>query len=304
MSGIVTAAIIAGGAALGGSYMASQSSKKAAGAMREGVQTVDPIRPNAPQTVDWRRAVLDALNFNRNNFTQAADLARMTNRANTVEAKRQYRAMQPYFDTLQRQLGQNALSYSQGELPADVVESIGKAAASRGLQGGFGMGARGAGAGTALSSLNLRNLGLTSLDLSKFGSQLAMQAGLQAKQLSPGLVDPLSLMVNPNQAVGYAYQNAGIMNEADRYWNQLQNKALWDNVSAGNTANMNATNTALAGDLAMAQGVAQAGQSLGGAVGRYSTNQSYVPQSFSGAPTGGQVPGYGYNPSQGYYRLA
>jgi hypothetical protein len=308
MSGLVTAALVLGaGAAAYGGYSSNQASKKAAGQMRESVQYVDPVRPNAPQTVDYRRAVLDALNFNRNNFTAAADLARMTNRANVVESQRQYRSMQPYFDQLQRQLGQNALSYSQGELPADVVESIGKAAAQRGLQGGFGMGARGAAPGSALSSLNLRNLGLTSLDLSKFGTNLAMQAGLQSKQLSPGLVDPLSLMVNPNQAVNFAYQNAGIQNEADRYWNQLQNRAVWDNTSAMNTANQNAINTELAGQLASAQQIAQAGQSLGGVYGQYATNQ--VPQSpnyytsadqISRAP---KVAGFGYNPSSGYYRL-
>lgn len=295
MSGIITAAVIAGGATLGAAAMQNNASKRAASAMRE-FDTVNPIEPNAPQIPDWKRTVLDALNFGQNNFGAAANLARMNNRANVVEAQRQYRSMQPYFDQLQRQLGQNALSYSQGNLPADVVQSIGKAAAQRGLQGGFGMGARGAGGGTALSSLNLRNLGLTSLDLSKFGSQLAMNAGIQAKQLSPGLTDPMSLLISPQQAVGYEYQNVGIQNEADRYWNMLQNRAMWDNTTAGNQANQNATNTMLAGQLASAQQVAQAGQQIGGAVGRYATNQyqTAAPQT---------VQGYDYSGNPQPYRL-
>lgn len=296
MSGLITAALIAGGTAVYAANQQSKASKQAAGAMREGVQTVDPIRPDAPYIPDWKRTVLDALNFSQNNFGSAANLARMNNRANVVESQRQYRAMQPYFDQLQRQLGQNALSYSQGNLPADVVESIGKAAAQRGLQGGYGMGSRGAGQGTALSSLNLRNLGLTSLDLSKFGTQLAMNAGIQAKQLSPGLTDPLSLLISPNQAVGLEYQNAGIQNEAARYWNMLQNKAMWDNTTAGNTANQNAINTQLAGQLASAQQIAQAGQSFGGAVGKYATNQYNM-----GAPQ--TVQGYDYNGNAQPYRL-
>lgn len=285
--------------------MSAKASKDAANAMQSGVQTVDPVRPGAPQMLDWRTAVKDALAFNTNNYLQRANLARLTNQTNRIEAKRMYRSFQPRFDELQNQIGTNALSYSRGELPADVVANIGRAAATRGLSNGFGQGARGGGAGTALGTLNLRNLGLTSLDLSKFGTNLAMNASLQAKQLSPGLFDPAQLMVGPNQAVGYEAQNVSIQNDADRYWNQLQNKALWDNTSAGNRANQMANETRLAGQLAQAQSIAAGASSLAGAVGGMGggTATSYG-GGFSGAPAGGQVAGYGYNPNQGYYPLA
>lgn len=285
--------------------MSAKASKDAANAIQSGVQTVEPIRPNAPQMLDWRTAVKDALAFNTNNYVQRANLARLNNQTNRIEAQRMYRGFQPRFDELQNQIGANALSYSRGELPQDVVANIGRAAATRGLQSGFGLGARGGGAGTALGTLNLRNLGLTSLDLSKFGTGLAMNASLQAKQLSPGLFDPAQLMVSPGQAVGYAAQNVGIQNDADRYWNQLENRALWDNTSAGNRANQMATEARLAGQLAQAQSIASGASALGGAVGGMGggTATSYGNQ-FAGAPTGGQVPGYGYNPSGGYYPLA
>lgn len=289
--------------------MSAKASKDAANSIQNGVQTVDPVRPNAPQMLDWRTAVKDALAFNTNNYMERANLARLTNQTNRIEAKRMYRSFQPRFDELQNQIGTNALSYSRGELPADVVANIGRAAATRGLSNGFGQGARGGGAGTALGTLNLRNLGLTSLDLSKFGTNLAMNASLQAKQLSPGLFDPAQLMVGPNQAVGYEAQNVGIQNDADRYWNQLQNKAMWDNTSAGNRATQMATETRLAGQLAQAQSVAAGASSLAGAVGGMGggmgggTATSYG-GGFAGAPTGGQVSGYGYNPNQGYYPLA
>lgn len=313
MSGaLIAAGVIAAGSAAYAGYSQNQASKKAANAMREGVQTFDPIQPtyqltglNRPQTVDWRSATNDALNYNINHQARQQQLAAQTNVFNTRQAQRQYRTFQPYFDTLQRQIGQNALSFSQGQLPPDVVASLGRSAATRGLSSGFGQGARGGGSGTALGNSLLRGLGLTSLDLSKFGTNLAMQAGLQAKQLSPALFDPTSLMVSPQQAVGYEMQNAQTQNEAARYWNQLQNQALMGNVSAQNTANTNATNTELAGQLAQAQAIQQAGSSLAGGVGTYATNQpsSYIPN-YSGAPSGGAVPGYGYNPSGGYYRLS
>lgn len=313
MSGaLIAAGVIAAGSAAYAGYSANQASKKAAGQMMDSVQTLEPIQPtyqltglNRPQTVDWRVAVNDALNYNINHQARQQQLASQTNLFNTRQAQRQYRTFQPHFDSLQRQLGENALSFSQGELPADVVASLGRSAASRGLNSGFGLGARGGGNGTAIGNSLLRGLGLTSLDLSKFGSQLAMQAGLQAKQLSPALFDPTSLMVTPQQAVGYEMQNANTMNEAARYWNQLQNQALMSNVSAQNTANQNAINTQLAGSLAQSQAIGQAGSSLAGGIGTYATNQpsSYIP-STAGAPSGGAVPGYGYNPSSGYYRLS
>lgn len=316
MSGLITAGLVlaAGSAAYAG-YSQNQASKAAAEQMRGGVQTYDPIQPtyqlmglNRPQTVDWRVASRDALNFNINQQARQQQLAGATNLFNKQQAKWMYRQFQPAFDTLQSQIGQNALSFSRGELPADVVANLGRTASTRGLQSGFGLGARGASGGTALGNSLLRGLGLTSLDLSKFGTGLAMQANMQAKQLSPALFDPTSLMVSPQQAIGYEMQNAQTQNEAARYWNQLQNQALMGNVSAQNTANQNATNTELAGRLAQAQAIQQAGSSLSGVAGTYATNQTpintygYGSPTVAGASNGGGMPGYGYDPSKGYYK--
>ena len=319
MSGLITAGLVlAAGSAVYAGAQQSKASKAAASAMREGVQTYDPIQPtyqltglNRPQTVDWRSAANDALNYNINHQARQQQFAAQNNVFNTRQAQRQYRTFQPHFDSLQRQIGENALSFSQGELPPDVLASIGRGAATRGLSGGFGLGARGGGSGTALGNSLLRGLGLTSLDLSKFGTNMAMQAGLQAKQLSPALFDATSLAVGPQQAIGYQMQNAQTQNEAARYWNDLQNQALAGNVSAQNTANNKAINTELAGQLAQAQGIQQAGATLGGGMSQYATNQSYIPQgtgtygapAYAGAATPKAPAGYGYNQG-GFYKLS
>lgn len=311
MSGLITAGLVlAAGSAVYAGAQQSKAAKAAAGQMREGVQTFDPIQPYAPETVDWRRSALDSLNFNINQQARQQQFAGQTNRFNTQQARKMYRTFQPGFDSLQSQIGANALSFSRGELPADVVSSLGRAVSTRGLASGFGQGARGGGSGTALGSSLLRGLGLTSLDLSKFGTQLAMNASLQAKQLSPALYDPTQMAVGPQQAIGYDMSQAGVRNENARYWNQLQNQALMANVGAQNTANTNATNTELAGQLAQAQAIQQAGSSLGGAMGTYATNQPYVQGTGSyGAPAmaGAAVPnapaGYGYN-GGGFYKLS
>lgn len=311
-TGLITAGLVlAAGSAVYAGAQQNKASKNAANAMRNNVQTFDPIEPNyqsfgtqAPNTVDWRRAAQDALNFNINNQQRQQQFASATNRFNTREAQQMYRTFQPSFDSLQSQIGTNALSFSRGELPADVVQNLGRIAAQRGLNGGFGQGARGGGSGTAMGNSLLRGLGLTSLDLSKFGTQLAMNATSQAKQLSPALFDPTSLAVSPQQAIGYGFQNAGIENDAARYWNQLQNQAAMSNVGAQNTANTNATNTELAGQLAQAQAIQQAGATLGSGAMQYATNQNYITGGVQGAPSGGTVAGYGYKPSSGYYKLS
>jgi hypothetical protein len=311
MSGLITAGLVlAAGSAIYAGSQQNKASKAAASQMRNGVQTFDPIQPGAPETVDWRRSAVDALNFNINHAAQQQRFAGQTNRFNTQQAQRMYRTFQPSFDSLQSQIGTNALSFARGELPGDVVSSLGRAAAGRGLASGFGQGARGGGSGTALGNSLLRGLGLTSLDLSKFGTQLAMNASLQAKQLSPALYDPTQMAVGTQQAIGYDMSQAGVRNENARYWNQLQNQALMGNVSAQNTANTNATNTELAGQLAQAQAIQQAGATVGGGAMQYATNQNYMPQgqNNAGVPNVGQVPGYGYNPyggtGGGYYKLS
>lgn len=290
MSGLITAAVIAGGAAVAAGSMANKSAKSAANQMRNSVQTFDPIQPEDPLLLDWRRSALDAYNFNNNKLGLMQNIAARTNRFNVGQARYGYRQMQPYFDPLQRQVGSNALSFARGELPADVVASIGRAAAQRGIQSGFG--ARG-GPGSQISNLNLRNLGLTSLDLSKFGTNLAMQANQQAAGLTPALFRPESLMVGPNSAIGYDQQQVNVQNEAARYWNQVQNQALMGNVSAQNQANTNAINTQLAGQQAQAQQIAAAGNAIGGIGQTYfqSNNPSQYGNNM-GYRYGGGVPAY------------
>jgi len=292
MSGLITAGLVlAAGSAVYAGAQQSKAAKGAANQMRNGVLTYDPIKPNDPQLVDWRRSSLDALNFNINHQAQQQQFAAQTNRFNTQQARQMYRKFQPSFDSLQSQVGTNSLSFARGELPADVVANLGRNASQRGLAGGFGQGFRGAGTNSALGNSLLRGLGLTSLDLSKFGTQMAMNASLQAKQLSPALYDPTQLAVGPDRAIGYDMQQAGVQNENARYWNQLQNQAAMANVGAQNTANTNATNTELAGKLAQAQAIQQAGSTLGGGMSQYATNQSYLNQGGGGYGMGG-VPAY------------
>jgi hypothetical protein len=316
MSGLITAGLVlAAGSAVYAGAQQKKASKAAANAIQNGVQTFNPIEPNAPLLQDWRRTALDANNYNFNHLNDYFGQAGRINQFNQNQAVRGYSRMQPYFSQLQNQIGSNALSFARGQLPQDVVSSIGRAAASRGLASGFGQGSLGGQAGSGLGNLNLRNLGLQSLQLSQFGTNLGIQANQAAAALTPTLFRPESLMVSPQQAIAYEQQNLNTQNEAMRYWNQLQNEAMLGNVAGQNRANQTATETRLAGDLASAQAIAQAGSTLGGGIsgmamsqptmgsGAYGNNfgASYIP----GAARPAAPAGYGYVPGQsgGFYKL-
>lgn len=257
--------IIAGiGAAVWGN-----EAKKAGGGYAAQImkyKTVEPEEPDAPKTVEWQKILNEVMGTNMNNAPQREALAARTNKFNLGQAQKMYGGMQPYFNQLNQQVGQNALSYSKGELPADVVSSVSRAAASRGLAGGFGQGVRAGGAGGSMGSLNLRNLGLTSLQLSQYGTQTAMEANKLAKYLSPELASSMDWSISPAMGIGYEAANVGIENEAARYWNELQNKAIWDNTSIRNQANQMAAEGKLAGRMANAQMNNAAAQSAAGSV--------------------------------------
>src|SRR3546814_14605818 len=74
---------------------------------------------------DWSSDVCssdlnEALGFNVGNAPLRNQLARQVNTFQTKEQQRMLRAFQPNYDALQQQIGQNALSYSQGQLPSAV----------------------------------------------------------------------------------------------------------------------------------------------------------------------------------------
>jgi len=283
--GAVTAAVIAGGAAV---YSANQQKKSAAqaNAALAGAQGVTPGHVPFPTLVNTGLASQKSIAQNLSNLPQDFKLANQVNLFNDRQAIRGYSLMQPYFQQLQAQLGANALSFAKGELPSDVVNSIGRASASRGLASGFGQGANG-GQG-ALGTLNLRNLGLTSLDLSKYGNQLGQSLTSQAASLTPGLFDPTSQFVTPGLELAAQQFNAGAINQTNQLNAGYANAANTQNVGLQNAIlqqqaqNTLAANNASANQFASgASTAASLAQSL---INNYSTNNG----GFYGSQAGAQ----------------
>jgi len=250
--------------------MANNASKKAANALNNA-QTLDLSRIPNPETVDWRDIARQTIDTNAGNLQDNFLLGNRVNLFNTNQFLRGANKIQPYFSQLQDQIGRNALSFSKGELPGDVVGSIGRAAASQGFRNGIAGGARGGGFNTALGGLNLRNLGLTSLDLSKFGTGVGMQVNQNAAHMVPNLFDPTSQMVSPALGIGSEFQNANILND----WNKA-NTLIANAEETGNTDILNSilqaqTGIRLQGQLNQAKSIQSASSALAGVGSQYAS---------------------------------
>jgi hypothetical protein len=142
-----------------------------------------------------------------------------------------------------------------------------------------------------LGSLNLRNLGLTSLDLSKFGTQLAQNTNVAAGGMVPNLFDPMSQMINPAQALAMQQYNVGTVNDVNRMNTQIENAER-----SGNTELLNSILEAQTG--LRLQGANQQAQAIQGATNVFG---SYLGGMGGGGGMGGMMGGGGgggFNQSQ------
>lgn len=284
----VGTAVAVGGAA----YSASQQ-KKAASQQREalasGTQEFDPTLLGDPDQIDTRAVNLRSIDQTYDLLPYARRLSDQINAINYSTAARYYRKIQPEFFNLQRQIGQNALSASRGELPDDVAAEIGTRAAERGIQGGFGFGSQGAQTG-ALANLNLRNLGLTSLDQQRYGNTLGLQVNQAARTLLPQQLSPLDLFLTPQNQLQAEMANVTSRNQFMLQNNQLQNNAALQNTSLQNSLNQSLAAIDYQSALQQAQAIAAGSQALGGALSAGLATMQAQPTMATGAinnPTGG-----------------
>lgn len=271
----VGAAVSAGGAA----YQANKS-KKAAQQAGSVKYNTTPVQLGDPAQVDPYQVLQQTYFANGLNLQQGRQQAQAVNNFNYGQANKFYNKIQPYFNELQGQIGQNALSYARGELPGDVQDQITRAAAQRGIQSGYGFGSQGFKAGAG-ANLNLRNLGLTSLDLSKYGTQLGMQVNQNAKALLPNLTGLQDFWLNPQQVLGINQQNVAAQNQFQLANNQLLNGAI----GSSNQQLYNQSQARYAGELQNAQAVGQTAQSVGGLLSGLGSSGAFS--------TGGALPTQG-----------
>lgn len=270
-------------------YSSSQQ-KKAAGkqadALRSGVREFDPELLGDPNLVDTRGVNLRSIDQMYDLLPYARRLTDQINAINYAGSVKLLRKMQPSFSNIQRQLGLNALSAQRGELPDDVAAQIGQRAAERGIQGGFGFGTQGARTG-ALANLNLRNLGLTSLDQQRYGNQLGLQVNQAAKALLPQQLSPNELFLTPGQQLQSELFNVGAQNDFLKINNQLQNNAGLQNTQLQNSMTQSLAAMDYASALAQADAIAQGIAAAGGALSKGIAVSQPAATATINNPTGG-----------------
>jgi len=234
----------------GSQYAAGQKQKGAAKDAAQALQNPTQFTPEQlnPTEIQWQ-AISDAFGGLRN----AKGITRKLNKFDYKQATKFLNLIQPSFKGIQQQVGQNALSFAKGELPDDVVGSITRAAAQQGQAGGFAGGV--GGSSGMLRNLNLRNLGLTSLDLSKYGTQVGMQVNQSAKSLLPNLGSVRDWILSLPQQAGIAQYNNQLVNQAGMYNTGLANQAQQANAQG-----------ILQSGLTDAATTAGIGQTIGGAL--------------------------------------
>lgn len=142
-----------------------------------------------------------ALQNNMANLPQAEQLSEATNFYNQNELDRMLQEAIPGYHSKVAAGSANVDSFLHGELPPDVAAQIKRNTAEKALGGGYG------GSGMA-RNLTSRDLGLTSLDLTKFGTQLAPQWMASQKALAvPKAFDPASMFLTPAERIGNTQQN-------------------------------------------------------------------------------------------------
>lgn len=150
---------------------------------------------------------------------QASKLASLTE----DQIMRMLAQVDPGFADQSSQTGKNIGSLLKGEIPTDVGDAVARSSAGRALTGGYG--------GTeAGGNLTARDLGLTSLNLTREGLTSAESWLASTERLtSPAMASFTGMFVTPEQV--YAADNEQNVQQFQQQWMQSQVDAMPDPTS-------------------------------------------------------------------------
>lgn len=172
-------------------------------------------KPVVPEFVpiDPSAEALKAIKGNIANFEDIASLTKSVNQLNTDQIKSMLSAIAPEWQSIQSKQAGLIQSELAGEVPQDVQDFIQRSSASRSLAGGYGQ------SGMA-GNLNLRDLGLTSLQQTEKGFSHAQQWMQAAQSKVPAQFNAAAMFVTPGMQTQVAQSN----NEFGFRRNWLQNQ--------------------------------------------------------------------------------
>lgn len=149
--------------------------------------------------IDPTRVQRDTIAGNLQNLPQAEKLASQYNQFSTDQLLKALERMMPGYGALRDSVTSNIGSMVRGEIPKDVEQQLQRRAAEKGITLGT--------AGSNFQSYDaLRNLGLTSLDITRQGLGAAA-SWVQSAPRAPQF-DIASMMFTPQQRLAFEFQQA------------------------------------------------------------------------------------------------
>lgn len=208
MGAIATAAVVTAGTAVAGAVSSSRAQKKQEQAMNAAQEggAFDPLKIAKPQKLKVPTAggIMGSYRQDiQQNYGGYEDIAQRYATSEQEATRQATQAANPQYYNILQQLSNTAMQASRGMLPEDVKQQILQNANEDAYLKGFSYGKTGgggnvyAGGNDAAANLSLRNLGLSSLDMMKYGSALSQDVLGQTRSSRGRAVSTMDVTPDP-----------------------------------------------------------------------------------------------------------
>lgn len=208
MGAIATAAVVTAGTAVAGAVSANRAQKKQEQAMNDAQQggAFDPLKIAKPQKLKVPSAGGIMGQYRQDvtqNYGGYEDIAQRYSASEQEASRSALEGANPNYYNILQQLSNTALQAGKGMLPDDVKQQILQNANEDSYLKGFSYGKSGgggnvyAGGNDAAANLALRNLGLSSLDMMKYGNALGQDVLGQTRSSRGRVVSTMDVAPDP-----------------------------------------------------------------------------------------------------------
>lgn len=183
-------------------------------------------KPDVPEfkPVDAGAEQLKSISGNRAALTGASELAGSVNRFNQGELMDALRSAVPNYDQISANAGKLVEEFTAPGIPKDIQDLIRRKSTARAVEGGYG-------GSQAATNLELRNLGLTGLELAskKLGAAESWLGFARQNMVAPQF-DVTSMFLTPQQQIGLAVSERD--KQFNRDWSNEVNRAnnAWETI--------------------------------------------------------------------------
>ena len=208
MGAITAAAVVTAGTAVAGAVSSSKAQKKQEQAMNAAQEggAFDPLKIPKPQKLKVPSAGGIMGSYRQDvtqNYGGYEDIAQRFTGSEQAATRAATEAANPNYYNVLQQLSSTAMQAGKGMLPADVRQQILQNANEDAYLKGFSYGKSGgggnvyAGGNDAAANIALQNLGLSSLDMMKYGNALGQDVLSQTRASRGRVTSAMDVAPNP-----------------------------------------------------------------------------------------------------------